>query len=52
MSWAGSLTQWALGNPGHPGAAGARTLARQHRQQWLRGYRNVLGFATLVLRRT
>lgn len=51
-SWIGSLTEWALDNPGHPDAADALALARRHRQQWLRGYRNVLGFATLVLRRT
>ena len=51
-SWTGSLTQWALDNPGHPDAAEARNGAREHRDQWLRGYRNVLGFATLVLRRT
>ena len=50
-SWVGSLTEWALDNPGHPDAAAARTLAREHREQWLRGYRDVLGFATLVLRR-
>ena len=50
-SWVGSLTQWALGNPGHPDAAEALAVARQHRDQWLRGYRGVLGFATLVLRR-
>jgi hypothetical protein len=29
-----------------------RALASEHRDQWLRGYRNVLGFVTLVLRRT
>jgi len=51
-SWTGSLTRWALDNPGHPDAAEALALAREHRDQWLRGYRNVLGFATLVLRRT
>jgi SAM-dependent methyltransferase len=51
-SWIGSLTEWALDNPGHPDAAEALTVAREHRDQWLRGYRNVLGFATLVLRRT
>jgi hypothetical protein len=50
-SWVGSLTEWALDNPGHPGAAEARATAREHREQWLRGYRNELGFATLVLRR-
>jgi SAM-dependent methyltransferase len=51
-SWVGSLTEWALENPGHPDAAAALTLARKHRDEWLHGYRNVLGFATLVLRRT
>ena len=51
-SWIGSLTEWAVDNPGHPDAAEALTVAREHRDQWLRGYRDVLGFATLVLRRT
>jgi len=50
-SWIGSLTAWALDNPGHPDAAEVRTVAREHREGWLRGYRDVLGFATLVLRR-
>jgi SAM-dependent methyltransferase len=50
-SWVGSLTEWALDNPGHPGASGALLLARKHRDEYLHGYRNVLGFATLVLRR-
>jgi len=50
-SWTGSLTEWALDNPGHPDAAAALTLAREHRDGWLRGYREVLGFVTLVLRR-
>ena len=50
-SWTGSLTEWALDNPGHPDAPGALALAREHREQWLRGYRKVLGFVTLVLRR-
>jgi SAM-dependent methyltransferase len=50
-SWIGSLTEWALDNPGHPDAAPAHALAREHREGWLRGYRNVLGFVTMVLRR-
>jgi SAM-dependent methyltransferase len=50
-SWVGSLTEWALDNPGHPDAPTALAEARAHRDQWLRGYRTVLGFATLVLRR-
>jgi SAM-dependent methyltransferase len=50
-SWVGSLTEWALDNPGHPDAAAALAEARDHRERWLRGYRGILGFATLVLRR-
>src|SRR5690349_5656066 len=50
-SWTGSLTEWALDNPGHPDASTALALAREHRGGWLRGYREVLGFVTLVLRR-
>ncbi|MFI7547176.1 SAM-dependent methyltransferase [Actinoplanes sp. NPDC049599] len=50
-SWTGSLTGWALDNPGHPDAAEALAQAREHRERWLRGYRKVLGFVTLVLRR-
>jgi hypothetical protein len=50
-SWTGSLTEWALDDPGHPDAAAALALAREHRDGWLRGYREVLGFVTLVLRR-
>jgi SAM-dependent methyltransferase len=51
-SWVGSLTEWALDNPGHPDAAHALAVAREHRSQYLRGYRGVLGFVTFVLRRT
>jgi SAM-dependent methyltransferase len=51
-SWTGSLTEWALDNPGHPDADAALALAREHRDRWLHGYRNVLGFVTLVLRRS
>jgi SAM-dependent methyltransferase len=50
-SWVGSLTEWALDNPGHPDAAEALAAARDHRDRWLRGYRHVLGFVTMVLRR-
>ncbi|WP_189081172.1 SAM-dependent methyltransferase [Mangrovihabitans endophyticus] len=50
-SWVGSLTEWALDNPGHPDAGEVLALAREHRRQWLRGYRDILGFVTLVLRR-
>jgi SAM-dependent methyltransferase len=50
-SWTGSLTGWAQDNPGHPDAAEVLAVAREHRDGWLRGYRGVLGFVTLVLRR-
>ncbi|HEY2796147.1 MAG TPA: class I SAM-dependent methyltransferase [Micromonosporaceae bacterium] len=50
-SWIGSLTEWAIDNPGHPDAAGYLRAAREHRDGWLRGYRGVLGFVTFVLRR-
>jgi SAM-dependent methyltransferase len=50
-SWIGSLSEWALDNPGHPDAAAALALARERRDRWLRGCRGVLGFVTLVLRR-
>ncbi|KUJ70994.1 SAM-dependent methyltransferase [Streptomyces albus subsp. albus] len=51
-SWTGSLSRWALDNPGHPDSATALQAADEHRAGWLHGYRGVLGFATLVLRRT
>jgi hypothetical protein len=51
-SWSGSLTEWSLDNAGHPDAPEVLTVARKHRDGWLRGYRNVLGFATMLLRRT
>ncbi|KAA5837006.1 class I SAM-dependent methyltransferase [Saccharopolyspora hirsuta] len=50
-SWTGSLTRWALDHPGHPDAEAAIAAAREHRTGWLRGYRGVLGFAFLLLRR-
>ncbi|WP_250008724.1 class I SAM-dependent methyltransferase [Actinoplanes sp. M2I2] len=50
-SWTGSLLEWAVENPGHPDAPEAARIAQEHRNEWLRGYRGVLGFATLVLRR-
>jgi SAM-dependent methyltransferase len=49
-SWTGSLSGWALDHPGHHSAAEARTTAAGHRAGWLRGYRGVLGFVTLLLR--
>ncbi|MEO3803551.1 class I SAM-dependent methyltransferase [Nonomuraea sp. B1E8] len=48
-SWTGSLTDWALDHPGPDGDA-ALAAARDHRATWLRGYRDVLGFVTFLLR--
>ena len=49
-SWTGSLADWALADGRDPGdRAEALEASRSHREAWLRGYRGVLGFATLVL---
>ncbi|GAA4576017.1 SAM-dependent methyltransferase [Planotetraspora kaengkrachanensis] len=50
-SWTGGLTRWALDHPGPDGDA-ALAAALDHRDMWLNGYRGVLGFVTLLLRRT
>ncbi|MGW1177779.1 SAM-dependent methyltransferase [Kitasatospora sp. NPDC002543] len=51
FSWTGSLAEWALDRPDHPGAAAAREAADRHRTGWLHGYRGTLGFVTYLLRR-
>ncbi|NUW45141.1 SAM-dependent methyltransferase [Nonomuraea rhodomycinica] len=48
-SWTGTLTRWALDHPG-PDGDEALAAADQHRALWLDGYRDVLGFVTLLLR--
>ena len=49
-SWTGSLTRWALRQPAtSPDRAEALAAARSHRDAWLHGYRQELGFVTLVL---
>ena len=49
-SWTGSLVRWALNQPsGSDHQAQALTAAREHRDAWLNGYRQQLGFVTLVL---
>ena len=48
----GSLASWALDNPDHPDRCEAITTADTHRAEWLRVYRDVFGFVTLVLRPT
>ncbi|MCC5577159.1 class I SAM-dependent methyltransferase [Microtetraspora sp. AC03309] len=50
-SWTGTLLRWAEENPGPDGTA-AREAALDHRDMWLKGYRGVLGFVSLLLRRT
>ena len=51
-SWTGSLARWALEHPEAPGQAAAARAAAEHREEWLRGYRGVLGFVCLLLART
>ncbi|MEJ5913678.1 hypothetical protein [Pseudokineococcus sp. 1T1Z-3] len=49
-SWTGSLVDWALHEaPTDDDRQQALSTAREHRRQWLGGYRGVLGFATVVL---
>jgi SAM-dependent methyltransferase len=49
-SWTGSLVRWALHEaPSEDARNQALEAARTHRDEWLRGYRGELGFATLVL---
>ena len=49
-SWTGSLVDWALREaPTETQRKEALAAAREHRQQWLGGYRQVLGFVTVVL---
>jgi hypothetical protein len=50
--WTGALTRWALDHPEHPGHEQALRTAAEHRATWLGGYRGVLGFVVLLLRRT
>lgn len=49
-SWTGALTEWALRQASTPSEREeALDVARRHRDEWLKGYRRQLGFATLVL---
>jgi hypothetical protein len=50
--WTGSLAQWALDHPQHPDHEQALKTSAAHRSGWLNGYRGVLGFVVLLLRRT
>ncbi|MGP3976904.1 SAM-dependent methyltransferase [Streptomyces sp. 8N114] len=51
-NWTGSLSRWALDHRDHPDSAEALRAAAQHRDEWLRGYRDSFGFVCLLLRRT
>jgi cyclopropane fatty-acyl-phospholipid synthase-like methyltransferase len=50
-SWVSTLTRWARAHPEDPDAADAATFAQQHRDQWLAGYRETLGFAVVLAER-
>ncbi|GAB2817189.1 SAM-dependent methyltransferase [Lentzea nigeriaca] len=50
--WTGTLARWALDNPEHPSSDLALQTSAAHRTSWLGGYRGVLGFVVLLLRRT
>ena len=41
--------EWLLANPGHPGAEAVRAQLDTQRAIWLRGHRDLLGFAYLTL---
>jgi SAM-dependent methyltransferase len=49
-SWTGTLARWASENPG-PDGDQALAAVMEHREMWLNGYRGVLGFASLLLKR-
>ncbi|MET8560885.1 class I SAM-dependent methyltransferase [Streptomyces flaveolus] len=51
-SWTGSLASWALDHRDAPDADEALAAATDHREEWLRVYRDTWGFVCLVLRRT
>ncbi|WP_433573229.1 SAM-dependent methyltransferase [Streptomyces sp. CA-251247] len=51
-SWTGSLASWALDRPADPDSAEALRAATTHREEWLRVYRDTMGFVSLVLRPT
>ncbi|HEY4454353.1 MAG TPA: class I SAM-dependent methyltransferase [Pseudonocardiaceae bacterium] len=48
--WSGSLAAWAVDHPDDPDSAQALATATEHRDGWLRGYRECFGFVSLVLR--
>jgi len=51
MGLTGSLALWALDHSADPASSLALAAASTHRSEWLRAYRDNLGFVCLVLRR-
>jgi SAM-dependent methyltransferase len=49
-AWTGALASWALDHPDDPDSSQALQAATTHRDQWLRVYRDALGFLCLILR--
>jgi cyclopropane fatty-acyl-phospholipid synthase-like methyltransferase len=47
--YAAGAEEWLLANGGHPEAEPVRAKLDRHRSTWLRGHRDVLGFAYLTL---
>lgn len=47
--YAGGTERWLLANPDHPDVTEITAAVDAHRAGWLRGYRDVLGLAYLVL---
>jgi hypothetical protein len=45
------LAGWALDHPDHPDREQVLQVSAEHRHAWLHGYRGVLGFVFLLLRR-
>ncbi|MDL4815173.1 SAM-dependent methyltransferase [Actinomadura opuntiae] len=51
-AWTGSLASWALEHRDDPESSQALAAAAEHRDEWLRVYRDSFGFVCLVLRLT
>ncbi|MEV0587823.1 methyltransferase [Nonomuraea sp. NPDC050310] len=47
--FAAEVEAWLLDNPGHPEAEATRAKLDDNRRYWLRGHRDLMGFAYLVL---
>jgi SAM-dependent methyltransferase len=50
--YAAEPEEWLAANPGHPAADDVRAQLDAHRDIWLRGHRDVMGFAYLTLARS